>query len=163
MALLVICEQAWIEENAIPLFSMRMSRSISSIRIIETRKLSLSFRSFEKYSSALFTLLPRAGHATQPGSFTTFLLHDTRSFPCVATTSRTPSHRKRPNDSTEWFIRRFSCFLSISYFIFPTDRSARWSFWRFKKWWLRNGSNGFHARIIHAIFSVWGTLALNWW
>lgn len=76
----------------------------------------VSFRSFEKYSSALFTLLPGSGVPRNPvrsPSGRDFLLsiairRDQRcSFPCVASTRRTPSHRKRTNDSTicEWFIR----------------------------------------------------------
>lgn len=70
---------------------------------IGTRKLSLSFRPFEKYSSALFTLLLRTGHATQPGSFTigTFLLLTAARFDAWRQQAARPRIVNVQNDSTE--------------------------------------------------------------
>lgn len=91
-----------VDLQGFALFSMR---SISSH--IGTRKLSLSFRPFEKYSSALFTLLLRTGHATQPGSFTigTFLLLTAARFDAWRQQAARPRIVNVQNDSTEWFIR----------------------------------------------------------
>lgn len=71
--------------------------------LIGTRKLSLSFRPFEKYSSALFTLLLRTGHATQPGSFTigTFLLLTAARFDAWRQQAARPRIVNVQNDSTE--------------------------------------------------------------